>query len=74
MEPQDNTLFAADLFLVVGVDHQGQHGAVDAGGGLDDVRDVAHTGEVVEIGHVSARGLLVSCQVVVATSRDAFQL
>jgi len=49
MELEDDPLLAADLFLVVGVDHQGQHRSVDAGGGLHDVRDIALANDVVEI-------------------------
>ena len=41
LEPQHRALLAADVVLVVGVAEQRQEGAVDAGGGLDHVRDVS---------------------------------
>ena len=49
MEAQHGALAALDLLDVVGVDEEGEHRAVDAGGRLDHVRDVALLGLLVEV-------------------------
>ena len=74
VELQDHPALTTHLFFVIGVDHQGQHRAVDAGRRLDHVGHVALANEVIEVGEVPARCLLVSGQVEIAASRNSFQL
>jgi hypothetical protein len=71
---EHHPLFAAHLLFVVGVDHQGQHGPVDAGRGLHDMRDIALADEIVEVRQVAARGSLMRSQVVVTAGGDPLQL
>ena len=51
---QDDAALTTHFFLVIGVDHQRQHGAVDARGRLDHVGHVALANEVVEVAEVPA--------------------
>ena len=59
---------------MVGVDHQGQHGAVHAGGRLHHVRHVALALDVVEEGQVLAGRLLMRAEIEVAPRRDPLEL
>ena len=49
VEAKDGALAALHLLDVVGVDEEGEGGAVGARGGLDHVRDVALFGPLVEV-------------------------
>src|SRR5262249_34853331 len=65
---------ALDLVLVVRVDQERERRAVGAGGGLDDVRDVALARLLVEEREVLAAPLGVLLQVEVGAVRDALEL
>ena len=49
VQPQHGALLALDLVLVVGVDEEGEHRAVGAGGRLDHVRARSAPGRRVEV-------------------------
>src|SRR5207253_11324721 len=55
-------------------DQDREHAAVDPGRWLDYVRQVALANDVVEIGEIPARGLLMRGQVKIAARGDALQL
>ena len=74
MELQHGALAAFDLVGVVGVDQEGERGAVGAGGRLDHVRQVALAGLLVEVLELLAGVLLVLGQVEVAAVGDALEL
>ena len=57
MEPQHGALAALDLLDLVGVDQEGEGGAVGAGGRLDHVRHVALAGLLVEVLELLAANL-----------------
>ena len=57
VQPQHGARLAADLVLVVGVDEEGQHRPVGAGGGLDHVGDVALAAGGVDVLELLARVL-----------------
>ncbi len=48
MQPQHGPRVAVEVLLVVGVDEEGQRGAIGAGGGLDHVRHVALAAALIE--------------------------
>jgi len=75
MEVQhDAGVVFADGLLVIRFDKEGQHRAVGAQRGLDDVRDVVLVRLLVEIAHVDAGDLLVLREVVVRAVGDAPEL
>ncbi len=74
MEAEHDAGLALDLLLAVGVRQQREGDAVRAGGGLDDVRQVALVGGLVEVLELLARELLVAAEVEVAAVVDALDL
>ena len=77
MEAQDGAhvvLLRVHDLLIVGVAQDGQHGALHAQGGLDDVGDIALVLLLVEVGQVLAGGILMLGQVVVGAVGHAPQL
>ena len=62
------------LVLVVGVEQEGEHGAGQPGGRLDDVGDPALLLLLVEVGEVGAGVLAVRRQVEVGAVGDALEL
>ena len=74
MEAQHGALAPLDLLDLVGVDEEGEGGAVGAGGGLDHVRDVALLGALVEVLELLTAELGVLGEVEVAAVGDPLQL
>ena len=74
VERQRHACLAADLLLAVGVDEEGERGAIRAGRRLDDPRDDVLVGRLVEVLEGLAGGLAVARQVEVAAVVDALQL
>lgn len=65
--------FFGEVFFIVGLADEGEDGAVATGGGLDNVRDEALFGFLVEVFERAAGVLLVLAEVVVATVGDTFE-
>ncbi len=65
---------ALDEFLVVGVDQEGERGAVRARGGLDHVRRVALAAGLVEVLELLARELGVLGEIEIAAVGDPLEL
>ena len=74
MEAEHDAGLPLHLLLAVGVHQQREGHPVGSGGGLDDVRQVALIGGLVEILELLARVLLVPAEVVVAAVVDALDL
>ncbi len=74
MQAQDGALAPLDFLDLVGVDQEGERGAVGAGGGLDHVRDVALFRLLVEVLELLAAELCVLFEVEVAAVGDPLQL
>ena len=74
VQAQHGALAALDLLDLVGVDEEGERGAVGAGGGLDHVRDVALFGLLVEVLELLAAELGVLGEVEVAAVGDPLEL
>src|ERR1700677_3525719 len=73
VEAQDDALFILDDVFVVSVEHEGEHGAVNAGGRLNHPRPVACLGVLVEIGEVLAAKLGMLIEIEAAALGDTFQ-
>ena len=74
MKPQHHTFFAAHFLLVIGIQHQGEHGAVDAHRRLDDVGDIALMRLIVEVGEIASGVFAMPSKVVVGAVGNALQL
>ena len=74
VQAQHGALAALDLLDLVGVDEEGERGAVGAGGRLDHVRDVALFGLLVEVLELLAAELGVLGEVEVAAVGDPLEL
>src|SRR5689334_11188278 len=74
VQAQDGALPALHLLDLVGVDEEGEGGAVGTGGRLDHVRDVALFGLLVEVLELLAAELGVLGEVEVAAVGDPLQL
>ena len=77
MQPQhgaDVVLGRVHHFLVISVAQEGQHHAVRAQRGLDDIGNIAGVVLLVKVGHILARGGLVGSQVKVGAGGHAPQL
>ena len=74
VQAQHRALLALDLVLVVGVDKEREHRAIDAGRGLDHVRHVAVAGRGVDVLELLAGELRVLGQIEVAPVGDPLEL
>src|SRR3954447_18673144 len=74
MERERDTRLAADLFLAVRVDEEGEGRAVRPGGGLDDPRDHVLAGRLVEVLELLTGRLRMPREVEVSAVVDALEL
>src|SRR5436190_2966754 len=74
MQPQQRARLTLDLLFVVGVDEEGERGAVRAGRRLDHMRHVALAGRLVEVLELLAGELRVLAQVEVPAVGDPLEL
>jgi hypothetical protein len=70
METEDDPGLAADLFLAIGVDQEGERRPVGSGRGLDDPRDEMLLGRLIEIFEVLTGRLLMRSEIEVAAVVD----